>query len=110
MRGPWRSSRPRTARLIVAAVLAVSMSVGVATVSLGAPTHQDLVDAQAKLDSMNQNLSQLVEQYDPTNVRLKVAAQPLADAERSASLAQADSGQAHARLAARAAPASAAAA
>ncbi|HLQ22834.1 MAG TPA: NlpC/P60 family protein [Gemmatimonadales bacterium] len=89
----------------MAAVLTASMSVGVATASLGAPTHQDLVDAQGKLDSMNRNLSQLIEQYDQTNVKLKAAEQQLADAERSASLAQAESDRARSQLSARAAAA-----
>ena len=81
------------------------MSVGVATTSLGATTHQDLVNAQAKLDSMNRDLSLLVEQYDQTSVKLKAAEQQLADAQRTASLAQAESDAARAQLSARAAAA-----
>ena len=70
-----RSTRARRWRLALAGLVVVSLSLGLAAPTFAKPTHADLVAAQAKLDSLNQTLSLLVEQYDTTNIKLQAAQQ-----------------------------------
>jgi cell wall-associated NlpC family hydrolase len=90
------------ARLSVAALLVVPLSVGFAASSMARPSKADLAAARAKLDAMNQRLGLLVEQYDQTNLRLQSAQQQLHQAQAAAGIAQAQAGQARAELSARA--------
>jgi cell wall-associated NlpC family hydrolase len=90
------------ARLCVAALLVVPLSVGFATSSLARPSRADLAAARAKLDAMNRHLSLLVEEYDQTTIKLQAAQQQLQDARAAAGIAQAQAGQAQAELSARA--------
>jgi len=111
MRRTWTSSRSRgararlAARVSLAALLSISLSVGFATVSLARPSRQDLRAAQARVDDLNRRLSLLVEQYDQTNLQLQTAERQLADARNAAATAEADAGAARNQLSARAAAA-----
>jgi cell wall-associated NlpC family hydrolase len=98
----FRAKARLAARISVAALLAVSLSAMFASPSLARPTRQQLAEAQAKLDSLNRNLSLLVEQYDQTSIKLHAAQQQLQDARTKASAAAAAAGQARAELSARA--------
>jgi len=80
----------RTARLVGAALLLGVLSLGRAGLSSALVSQQDLQAAKAKLVSLNQQLSQLVEQYDRTTLRLHEAEIKLADAQATAERAQAD--------------------
>ena len=83
-------SKRGVARLIGAALIAVSLAVGSATVSLARPTRQDLADAKTKLLNLNQRLSQLVEQYDAAQLGLHSVENQLADARLRAAKARGD--------------------
>jgi peptidoglycan DL-endopeptidase CwlO len=91
-------ARGRTARLVAAALLLGALSLGRAGLSSAVVSQQDLQAAKAKLVSLNQQLSQLVEQYDQTNLRLHEAEIKLADAQATADRAQADADSSRALL------------
>jgi cell wall-associated NlpC family hydrolase len=91
----------RMARLPVAALLLVSISVGSATISLAAPTRQQVAAAQAKLDELNNRLSLLTEEYDQALTALHQTEVRLADMRSFAKTAQAQADAARALLSAR---------
>ena len=99
----FRAEQARlAARISVAAILAITLSAALAVPSLARPTRQQLAEAQSRLDSLNRNLSLLVEQYDQTNIKLQAAERQRQDAQAKASAAEAAAGQARAELSARA--------
>lgn len=84
------SGRARlAARLAVAALMTIAATLGVSTLSSAAPSKQDVQAAQARIDSLNQHLSLLVEQYDQEHTRLQEIQTHLQDARDTAARAQA---------------------
>jgi cell wall-associated NlpC family hydrolase len=85
-------SRPRrflTARVTIAALMVLGASLGSSTLSSAAPSKQQVEAAKAKLDTLNQRLSLLVEQYDQAQIRLHEVEGQLAGAKAAADRAQA---------------------
>jgi cell wall-associated NlpC family hydrolase len=101
MRSEQRKVHARTARLVVAALLLVSISVGSATVSLAAPSRQQVAAAQAKLDQLNNRLEILTEDYDQALSALHQVEARLADMRSFAQQARAQAEAAQALLSAR---------
>jgi peptidoglycan DL-endopeptidase CwlO len=91
----------RTARLLTAALLLVSISVGSATISSAAPSRQEVAAAQAKLDELNNRLSLLVEEYDQAATALHQVEGRLADMRTFAQTARAQADAAQALLSTR---------
>jgi peptidoglycan DL-endopeptidase CwlO len=101
MRDEMRRFHTRTARLIVAALLLVSISVGSATISLAAPTKQQVAAAQSKLDQMYNRLEALTEDYDQALTALHLVEARLADTRQFAQSTRAQADEARALLSAR---------
>lgn len=101
MRDEQGKVRGRTARLIVAALLLVFISVGSATVSLAAPSRQQVNAAQAKLDQLNNRLEVLTESYNQALTNLHQVEARLADMRLFAQSAKAQADAAQALLSAR---------
>ncbi len=93
------------ARLAVAALMTITATLGVSTLSSAAPSKQDVEAAKARIDQLNQHLSLLVEQYDQAQTRLQEIQSRLADARAAAAEARAEAADALARLHERAATA-----
>src|SRR5215207_1239644 len=91
------------ARLAIAAILTVTGTVGVSTLSSAAPSKQDVEAAEARIDQLNQNMSLLVEQYDQAQARLQEIQGRLDDARAAAQRAQDTADRALRKLSARAA-------
>jgi len=91
------------ARLAVAALTTITATFGVSSLSSAAPSKQDVEAAQARIDSLNQHLSLLVEQYDQEHTRLVEIQSHLSDARAAAQQAQATARRAMQKLNARAA-------
>ena len=91
------------ARLAVAALMTITATLGVSSLSSAAPSKQDVQAAQARIDALNQHLSLLVEQYDQEHARLLEIQSHLADARAAAQQAQATARRAVQKLNARAA-------
>jgi len=94
MRQEGRRNTARKLRLPVAAVLVLSSLTGV-TAAHARPSHSDLVAARARLNTLNEQQSALVEQYDQAQVALSKAESALTDAR--ARVGQADAAAAAAR-------------
>jgi cell wall-associated NlpC family hydrolase len=77
------------ARLAVAALITITATIGVSTVSSAAPSKQDVQAAQARVNQLNQQMSLLVEQYDQEQTRLQEIQGKLAGARAAAQQAQA---------------------
>jgi peptidoglycan DL-endopeptidase CwlO len=86
------------ARLSIAVLLATSATVGVATLSSAAPSREEVERAEARLDSLNQELSLMVEQYNQAQLRLQEVQARLADVRAQAQTAQATADRATTRL------------
>jgi cell wall-associated NlpC family hydrolase len=86
------------ARLSIAVLLATSATVGVATLSSAAPSREEVERAKARLDSLNQELSLMVEQYNQAQLRLQEVQGRLADVRAQAQTAQATADRATTRL------------
>ena len=93
MRGLSRSLRPRIARRIPIAVLGLVFglvaSLAVGPTAQAGPTKAELDAAQTQLDSLNQHLSLLVEQYDQARITLQNTQARLDRARRQMAAAQA---------------------
>src|SRR5436305_12726928 len=93
MRGLSRSLRPRIARRVPIAVLALVSgllaSLAVGPTAQAGPTKAELDAAQTQLDSLNQHLSLLVEQYDQARITLQNTQARLDRARRQMAAAQA---------------------
>jgi cell wall-associated NlpC family hydrolase len=92
----------RTARLVAAALLLGALSFGSVASSSATVTQRDLDAAKAQLVSLNQQLSQLVEQFDQTKIALHSAETKLADAKADADRAAATAARTRSLLDARA--------
>src|SRR6266581_4729044 len=90
--------RRHTARLIVAVALVLGVVSGGASISFAKPSHADLVAAEAKLNTLNRQMSALVEQYDQAQTKLQQTESALAQARADVAGAQADLAQAEATL------------
>jgi peptidoglycan DL-endopeptidase CwlO len=86
------------ARLSIAVLLATSATVGAATLSSAAPSREEVEQAEARLDSLNQELSLMVEQYNQAQLRLQEVQARLADVRAQAQTAQATADRATTRL------------
>ena len=96
------SSRKTILRLAVAAMLAVpSVAISV-SVSSAAPSKAEVEAAKAKLDDLNRQLAQLVEQYNQAQVRLQETEAKLLDAKQAKRAADAIAARATAELSKRA--------
>src|SRR6266511_2788250 len=82
--------RRPAARLLVAVLAAVTLSLVSAGISSAGPSQQDLDAAKAKLAELNGRLDGLVEQFDAATLQLHAVEGRLADARTAAVLAQAD--------------------
>ena len=84
--------RGRIARGALALLIALTLSVAGTTFSSAAPSPQDVRAAKEELDTLNERLSLLVEQYDQEKVRLAEIqarlAQVRAEAERARATAE----------------------
>jgi cell wall-associated NlpC family hydrolase len=101
MRDEQGKGQATIARLIVAALLLVSISIGSATISLAAPTKQQVAAAQAKLDQLNNRLEVLTEDYDQALTALRQVEARLGDMRLFAQSAKAEADSAQALLSAR---------
>jgi cell wall-associated NlpC family hydrolase len=90
-----------TARLIGAALLVVSVSLGSAATSFAAPSRKEVAAAQSRLDQLNQRLDLLVEQYNQATNALHQVESRLADMRSFAATARAQADAAQALLSAR---------
>ena len=82
------SARTRSAaRLVVAVLITVSASSGFATLSLAAPSKEDVQDARTRLDALNLELDRLVEEFNQARLRLDEVQGRLAEVQDAARLA-----------------------
>ena len=94
-------TRPRrflAARVTIAALMTLGASLGSTTLSSAAPSKQQVEAAKTKLDTLNRQLSLLVEQYDQAQIRLHQVEGRLADTKAAADHAQATADRALADL------------
>jgi cell wall-associated NlpC family hydrolase len=98
-RRPNRGTRatPKV-RLLTAVLLAVSFALLSTSLSFARPTKQEVDAAQAKLDSLNNQLSLLVEQYDAATARLHDVELRLQDVRAEAERSKAAADRARADL------------
>ncbi|HEX9122817.1 MAG TPA: NlpC/P60 family protein [Actinomycetota bacterium] len=89
----------------MALLLALSTSVAFAGWSLAAPSQQDVQDARARLEALNQHLSLLDEQINQERIKLAEIQSNLAEVRRQKATAEATASKAVADLNARAATA-----
>ena len=94
---------PGKARLLIAAVLAISALVGTQQASLARPSHADLQAAKTRLNALNNRQEVLVEQYDQAQVALGKAEQQLSQARAALGKAQSQARTSRSDLAKRAA-------
>lgn len=95
-------SRKTILRLVVAAMLAVpSIAISV-SVSSAAPSKAQVEAAKAKLDVLNRQLDQLIEQYNQAQVRLRLTEAKLQDARDAKQAADAIAARATSELSKRA--------
>jgi peptidoglycan DL-endopeptidase CwlO len=90
--------RTSVVRLVVAAVLVVPAVVLSTTVSSAHPSKQDVANAKAKLDALNRQLDQLVEQYNQAQVKLQQTQAQLDVALKTKQTAEAEAQKALAEL------------
>jgi cell wall-associated NlpC family hydrolase len=100
-----RATRRHIGRLVTAAVLALSLTAALSTVSTARPSRQDLEAAKARLAQLNDRLSLLVEQYNQAKIEQAKVERELSDARAAAHEARAAAGAAREQLSARAAAA-----
>jgi peptidoglycan DL-endopeptidase CwlO len=86
------------ARLSIAALMTITGTVGVSTLSSAAPSKREVDAAQARIDQLNQHMSLLVEQYDQEQTRLQAIQSRLSDARATAQRAQATADRALQKL------------
>jgi cell wall-associated NlpC family hydrolase len=98
MRDVMGKDRRHMARLMVAVALIFGVVSGGAAISFAKPSHADLVAAEAKLNTLNRQMSALVEQYDQAQAKLQQTESALTQARADVAGAQADLAQAQATL------------
>jgi cell wall-associated NlpC family hydrolase len=86
--------RHAAARLATAVLIASSSIIGAATLSSAAPSREEVQEAKARLDQLNQELSLLVERYNQAQIRLQEVQGRLADIRDEAERAQAEADRA----------------
>jgi cell wall-associated NlpC family hydrolase len=94
--------RLRTGRLIATVAVVLCVVSGVATISLATPSKADLHNAEARLNTLNRQMSALVEQYDQAQTKLQQTEVSLNQARSDAEQAAAALAQAQATLSAQA--------
>ena len=87
-----------TARLTVAVLIAFSSILGAATLSSAAPSRDEVQQAKARLEQLNQELSLQVERYNQAQLRLQEVQGRLAEVRAQAERAQAAADRAVASL------------
>lgn len=95
MRG---THRRLVARLMTAALIALSGSIGAATLSSAAPSREDVEEARARLDALNREFSLLVEEYNQARIRLQEVQARLGEVREEANRARATADRAVASL------------
>ena len=86
------------ARLILAALVASVATVGAATISSAAPSRQEVERARERLDTLNRELSLLVEDYNQAHLRLEAVQERLQDVKAQADRARTTADRATASL------------
>ncbi len=86
------------ARLMLAALVAISGTVGLSGISSADPSRREVEDAEARLEQLNERLSLVVERYDQVRIRLGQVRSKLTDAKTTAKQAQASPDRATAEL------------
>ena len=86
------------ARLAMAVLIASPTIIGAATISSAAPSREEVEQAEARLDQLNQELSLLVERYNQAQIQLQEVQGRLADVRAQAEGAQAEADRAVASL------------
>ncbi len=86
------------ARLAMAVLIASSAIIGAATISSAAPSREEVQQAKARLDQLNQELSLLVERYNQAQIRLQEVQGRLVEVREQAEQAQAKADRAIASL------------
>jgi len=86
------------ARLALAALVATVATVGAASLSSAAPNRQEVERAKERLDSLNRELSLLVEEYNQAHLRLEAVQERLRDVRAQADRARATADRATASL------------
>ena len=94
--------RLRTGRLIATVAVVVCVVSGAATISLATPSKADLRNAESRLNTLNRQMSALVEQYDQAQTKLQQTEASLAQARADVERARAALAQAQATLSAQA--------
>jgi len=89
MRGERAGNRGRLARGALALLIMLSASVTSASLSSAAPSQEDVQSAKEKLDTLNQRLGIMVEQYDQEKVKLQEIESRLAATRAEAAKAHA---------------------
>ena len=95
MTGAWRQKAMRVAAVSLITVL---LSVAGSALSSASPSKQEVAEAKERLDSLNRQLSVLVEQFNLARIRLAEAEQRLEETRYQAAHAQERADQAIARL------------
>ncbi len=86
------------ARLSIAVLLATSATIGAATLSSASPSREEVQQARARLETLNQELDLMVEQYNQARIKLQEVQARLADVRSQAQHAQATADRATASL------------
>src|SRR5256885_4386480 len=94
--------RLRTGRLIATVAVVLCVVSGAATISLATPAKADLHNAEARLNTLNRQMSSLVEQYDQAQTKLQQTEVSLNQARSDVQRAAAALAQAQATLSAQA--------
>lgn len=72
------------ARLMAVALITVTASLGLVSISSAAPSKQEVERARARLEALNREMSLLVEQYDQARLRLQEVQARLAEVQDAA--------------------------
>lgn len=95
-----KRARPlgRSVRLVAAVLLTIAGTAAVTPVSTATPTRQDIRNAQAQLDTLNERLSLLVEEYDLARLELEAVQEKLDQARADGAEARAAAAKARTAL------------
>jgi peptidoglycan DL-endopeptidase CwlO len=77
------------ARLSIVVLIALSATIGAGTLSSAAPSREEVQQARARLDDLNQELDLMVEQFNQARLRLQEVQTRLADVRAQAEKARA---------------------
>lgn len=91
-------TRQRLRWRVIAASLALAAALGSVSVSVAAPTEEDVQDAKLGVADLEHRLELAIEQYNDANVRLHDAETRLAETQRVLDDAEADATRARGRL------------